>query len=114
MLDASILTRKQVAAAIDTLKMTDSPAKKLDFSTGNKENVFRPIVGIPDITTEDDASGALSSTAPTIKPEEADEPLLRENPQRFVMFPIKYHDVSVIHVFDASLDTLDHRSKTPH
>ena len=31
--------------------------------------------------------------APTIKAEEADEPLLQENPQRFVLFPIKYHEV---------------------
>jgi ribonucleoside-diphosphate reductase subunit M2 len=94
------------------LKMIDSPAKKLDFSSGNKENVFRPIVGIPDITLEEDASGALPSTAPTIKPEEADEPLLRENSQRFVMFPIKYHDVSAIHVFDACLNASNHGSRT--
>lgn len=34
--------------------------------------------------------------AKTIKPEEEDEPLLRENPHRFVLFPIKYHEVSSI------------------
>lgn len=28
-----------------------------------------------------------------LKPEEADEPLLQENPNRFVVFPIKYHEV---------------------
>ncbi|CAJ2645487.1 unnamed protein product [Trifolium pratense] len=27
-----------------------------------------------------------------LKPEEADEPLLQENPNRFVVFPIKYHE----------------------
>ena len=31
--------------------------------------------------------------APTIKEIEADEPLLQENPHRFVLFPIKYHEV---------------------
>lgn len=31
--------------------------------------------------------------APTIKELEAEEPLLQENPHRFVLFPIKYHEV---------------------
>lgn len=72
--------------------MTDSPANKLDFSSADKENVFRPIVGIPDL--EEEVSDHKPTTAPTIRPEEADEPLLQENPGRFVLFPIKYHDVS--------------------
>lgn len=74
--------------------MSDSPAKKLDFeSAADKENVFKPIVGIPDIVEDDDAPKKIT-TAATIKEEEADEPLLQENPHRFVLFPIKYHDVS--------------------
>lgn len=72
--------------------MTDSPAKKLDFASADKENVYKPIVGIPDF--EEDASDHKPSTAVTIRPEEAHEPLLQENPGRFVLFPIKYHDVS--------------------
>ncbi|CAF5082045.1 unnamed protein product, partial [Rotaria magnacalcarata] len=28
-----------------------------------------------------------------VKTKEADEPLLRDNPSRYVLFPIKYHDV---------------------
>ncbi|KAF1846965.1 uncharacterized protein K460DRAFT_363083 [Cucurbitaria berberidis CBS 394.84] len=83
---------KQAASAIDTLKMTDFPAKKLDFASSDKENVFKPIVGIPDLP-EDDGSDKKPSTAATIRPEEAHEPLLQENPGRFVLFPIKYHDV---------------------
>ncbi|KAH7067347.1 ribonucleoside-diphosphate reductase-like protein subunit M2 [Paraphoma chrysanthemicola] len=82
---------KQAASAIDTLKMTDSPAKKLDFSSADKENVFRPIVGIPDLPEE--SAVVKPTTAPTIRAEEAHEPLLQENPGRFVLFPIKYHDV---------------------
>jgi hypothetical protein len=73
--------------------MSDSPAKKLDFSSADKENVFKPIVGIPDLP-EEDTTVAKTAIAPTIKPEEAHEPLLQENPNRFVLFPIKYHDVS--------------------
>lgn len=86
----------QAASAIDTLKMSDSPIKKIDFSSADKENTYKPIVGIPDL--EDDAADEVDkkihSVAPTIKPEEAGEPILQENPNRFVLFPIKYHDVS--------------------
>jgi ribonucleoside-diphosphate reductase subunit M2 len=32
----------------------------------------------------------------SIQSSEADEPLLMENKQRFVLFPIKYHEVRVI------------------
>lgn len=73
--------------------MTDSPVKQPDFSASDKENVFRPIVGIPD-DFDDGAEDVKPTVAPTIKDEEADEPLLQENPGRFVLFPIKYHDVS--------------------
>ncbi|KAF1829699.1 hypothetical protein BDW02DRAFT_573733 [Decorospora gaudefroyi] len=83
---------KQAASAIDTLKMTDSPAKKLDFASADKENVFKPIVGIPD-DFDDDTAEVKPTVAPTIRAEEAHEPLLQENPGRFVLFPIKYHDV---------------------
>ncbi|KAF2438341.1 hypothetical protein P171DRAFT_436842 [Karstenula rhodostoma CBS 690.94] len=83
---------KSAASAINALKMSDSPIKKLTFeSSEDKENVFKPIVGIPDLV-EDDAP-KKPSTAATIREEEAHEPLLQENPHRFVLFPIKYHDV---------------------
>lgn len=74
--------------------MSDSPAKKLTFASEDKENVFKPIVGIPDLDDLKDDAPAKLATAPTITAEEAHEPLLQENPQRFVLFPIKYHDVS--------------------
>lgn len=85
---------KKAASAIESLKMSDSPAKKLNFSSADKENVFMPIVGIPNIEDPEDAPEDKTPTvAPTIKPEEAYEPLLQENPQRFVLFPIKYHEI---------------------
>lgn len=91
-----LLTRVQAASAIDTLKMSDSPVKKIDFSSADKENTYKPIVGIPELEDDvaDEVEKKVHSVAPTIKPEEADEPILQENPQRFVLFPIKYHDVS--------------------
>lgn len=92
----------QAASAIEGLKMADSPVKKLNFNAVGKENVpfdsdatvvedidvKKPI--LKDIKTE-----KAIVVAPTIKPEESDEPLLQENPQRFVLFPIKYHEVCV-------------------
>jgi hypothetical protein len=100
--------RRQAASAIETLKMSDSPAKKLSFTSENKENenVYKPIVGIPDLEEPKTDEPTKPNVAPTIKEEEAHEPLLQENPQRFVLFPIKYHDVSgrVTH-----LDASEHR-----
>lgn len=97
--------------------MNDSPAKKLDFASTNKENVYKPIVGIPDLPEEEDASDKKLSVAPTIKPEEANEPLLQENAQRFVLFPIKYHDVSlpsdVLNVHDVYQHACIHDYRDP-
>lgn len=74
----------------------ESPAKKLDFG---KENA--PFDASADVVADEIESQKAIATkdakvavAETIKPEEADEPILQENPQRFVLFPIKYHEVS--------------------
>jgi ribonucleoside-diphosphate reductase subunit M2 len=76
----------------------ESPVKKLDFGAANKEN--EPLSNTTETnelktkaveTKKEDSKVAV---APGIKAEEADEPLLQENPQRFVLFPIKYHEVS--------------------
>ncbi|KAI9049042.1 hypothetical protein LZ554_006890 [Drepanopeziza brunnea f. sp. 'monogermtubi'] len=90
---------KAAATGIESLKM-DSPVKKLDFGTANKENelvkadapVFSDIDNKKPIV-EEIKKTEITKVAPTIKLEEADEPLLRENPQRFVLFPIKYHEI---------------------
>lgn len=81
----------------------ESPAKKLRFaSDADKENIEAlyesdevavPIKGIPVQEEEPEKEGP--SVAPGIKDDEADEPILRENAQRFVLFPIKYHEVRV-------------------
>lgn len=86
--------------------MKDSPVKKLNFDVENKENT--PVV--TDSAPAEKKSDGLDmskpitqivKTAPTdavkvaagIKADEADEPLLQENPNRFVLFPIKYHEI---------------------
>jgi ribonucleoside-diphosphate reductase subunit M2 len=79
--------------------MSDSPAKKLDFGVIGKENLPLEAQGPVDaIETKKPAvqEPDLSLVAPTIKPEEADEPLLQSNPNRFVLFPIKYHEVCAL------------------
>jgi ribonucleoside-diphosphate reductase subunit M2 len=85
----------------------ESPIKKLDFNAAGKENVpmttETPIaedIVIKKTIVEEVKTEKAVVVAPTIKPEESDEPLLQENPHRFVLFPIKYHEVS--RVLDAS------------
>ena len=80
--------------------MGDLPAKKLTLEPRGKENkpmntsthkdldiLKKPLV---DVTKKE----VKLAVAPTIKEIEAEEPLLQENPHRFVLFPIKYHEVS--------------------
>lgn len=79
----------------------ESPVKKLNLTPADKENapldadvdtIASQIESQkPDMDTPQTEQKA--TVAPTIKAEEADEPLLQENPQRFVLFPIKYHEV---------------------
>jgi ribonucleoside-diphosphate reductase subunit M2 len=97
----------QATSAIESLKM-ESPVK---HTQADKENVLDsryesdevaiPIKGIPMMT---DAPAKEPEVAPTLKEEEASEPILQENPNRFVLFPIKYHEVRTRpnHVQDAS------------
>ncbi|TVY64223.1 Ribonucleoside-diphosphate reductase small chain [Lachnellula suecica] len=97
---SQITPSKTAASGIEGLKM-ESPIKKIDFQAAGKENVpfeaDAPV--IPDIEVkkpmieEAKAEQKAIVVAPTIKPEEADEPLLQENPNRFVLFPIKYHEI---------------------
>lgn len=79
--------------------MNDSPVKKINFDAAGKENVpvasFRRVadeVKTPEVNEV--KSEKAITIASTLRPEEADEPLLQENPNRFVLFPIKYHEVS--------------------
>ncbi|KAI1082293.1 ribonucleotide reductase [Whalleya microplaca] len=89
---------KKATSAMESLKM-ESPVKKLDFSAAGKENA--PFdADIDTLASEIESQKPTVekkeeklAVAPTIKPEEADEPLLQENPQRFVLFPIKYHEI---------------------
>lgn len=57
------------------------------------DEIAVPIKGIPVLDDVPVPDVAATGVASTIKEEEAFEPLLQENPGRFVLFPIKYHEV---------------------
>lgn len=78
--------------------MNDTPMKPLKLDLGDKENV--PVSS--DVAEPELKKVEIETTKPTEAPVvkaktpkelEAEEPLLQENPQRFVLFPIKYHEV---------------------
>ena len=81
----------------------ESPIKMQSlYVESNKENIEAryeadevavPIKGIPELP-EQEVEPKLPGVAVTIKEDEEVEPILQENPQRFVLFPIKYHEVS--------------------
>jgi ribonucleoside-diphosphate reductase subunit M2 len=82
----------------------ESPAKKLCLDAqADKENVADaryeadevavPIKGIP--LLPEPAAEMKPAEAEGVHKEEEIEPILQENPQRFVLFPIKYHEVRV-------------------
>lgn len=81
----------------------ESPVKMQKLSSdADKENIEAryeadevavPIKGIPTMADEPEKEPEAPTVAPTLKEDEAVEPILQENPQRFVLFPIKYHEV---------------------
>jgi hypothetical protein len=98
--NANPISLLQAASAIESFTI-ESPIKKLQMeSVANKENIQArydadevavPIKGIPDFDApkkQDEPAEDNNKLA------EQDEPILRENGQRFVLFPIKYHEVS--------------------
>lgn len=100
-MSVEITPSKQAASAIESLKM-GSPVKKLDLGLANKENDFQdPAIAslAQDLDTKHAATKEVVKTPEEparsggLLEDEQDEPILRENPQRFVMFPIQYHEI---------------------
>lgn len=79
--------------------MVDSPIKKLEYKPVDKENSKGDAPVVTELELKkahvDIVVKGQRPAAPGIKDHEADEPLLQENPHRFVLFPIKYHEVGV-------------------
>lgn len=80
----------------------ESPVKKLDLGIANKENDFQD-PAVATLAQDLDAKYAATkevtkapeepATIPDLRSEELEEPILKENPHRFVLFPIQYHEV---------------------
>ena len=94
----------QAAASLETLKVKDSPIKKLNFDIEDKENMHVAFestepMAKPDMQTEKMPSTEVREETQqpqvpkTLKELEKEEPLLQENKHRFVLFPLKYHEI---------------------
>lgn len=87
--------RAPLATIADQQQLQLSPLKRLTLA--DKENT-PPTLSSARVLASKAArrifqdSAELESKAPT-KPSIEEEPLLRENPRRFVVFPIEYHDI---------------------
>ena len=100
----------------------ESPVKMQTLiSESNKENLHAqyesdevavPIKGIPDLP--EPKQQVAATVASTIKEEEAVEPILQENPQRFVLFPIKYHEVCAVFTTRACTRKVVHPANPLH
>lgn len=88
-------TREQTASNLQNLKVHESPIKKPEFMSEDKENVPAVMQPVSTPTVEDmkkpitEIIKKESTKAAEIKEMEAQEPLLMENPSRFVLFPLK-------------------------
>ncbi|KAI5867980.1 ribonucleotide reductase [Durotheca rogersii] len=87
----NVTPSKKAASAMESLKM-ESPVKKLAFA--GKENASID-ADVDAIVTKIEAQKKHEekAAAPAVRADEVDEPILQENPQRFVLFPIKYHEI---------------------
>lgn len=91
----------QAAASLENLKVKDSPVKKLNFNVEDKENMPVASEDTVKLELETEKKPVLEVQAPveapkspkTLKELEQEEDILKENPQRFVLFPIKYHEI---------------------
>lgn len=81
----------------------DSPIKPVKLNLAGKENAFYDAthpkeeeVKVESVKPAAETKEAEKPVVLTGKDLDADEPLLQENPNRFVLFPIKYHEVSIL------------------
>ncbi|MCJ1403718.1 Ribonucleotide-diphosphate reductase (RNR), small subunit [Xylographa trunciseda] len=89
---------KQAASSLENLKMQASPIKKISFQAIGKENIAQDDPVVDEFDAKKPELEVVKkeeklAVATGIKPVELDEPILQENPHRFVLFPIKYHEV---------------------
>ncbi|KAH0518545.1 Ribonucleoside-diphosphate reductase subunit M2 [Microtus ochrogaster] len=87
--------RVPLATITDQQQLKVSPLKRLHLS--EKENTPPSLSGTRILASKAARRILLDPAEPeskeSTKPSVEDEPLLRENPRRFVVFPIEYHDI---------------------
>lgn len=90
---------KKAAAALSTLDLAEVPAFKM-VPKPDAEIVMKPKADIDVVEKKTLTVGALDSldkelldSRRELKKSEKNEPILKENPGRFVLFPIKYHEI---------------------
>lgn len=86
----TLYTPKQAANALSNMTVDDAPSPKKNLSSVF-ESARSPAKGglVPDLELRKPAEETAT------EPEDSYEPILTENKHRFVLFPIKYHEVSV-------------------
>ncbi|RMJ26179.1 reductase small [Aspergillus sp. HF37] len=92
-MSAQVTPSKQATSSLGNLKMSESPVKKLNFDANGKENAPADTDLKPAKVDADKPAEDAPNVTPSIRDIEAKEPLLQENPHRFVLFPIKYHEI---------------------
>lgn len=94
-------------AAVETpSKVAASAFANIDLNTTKKASEATLLSKLQAAAPEDDVEEYRKRFVGDLDCEEKDEPLLKETNARFVLFPIKYHEVSlqvVLHVY-ASMD----------
>ncbi|CAO2604953.1 Ribonucleoside-diphosphate reductase subunit M2 [Lemmus lemmus] len=87
--------RVPLATITDQQQLRVSPLKRLNLS--EKENTPPSLSGTRILASKAARrifpDPAKPESKESTKPSVEDEPLLRENPRRFVVFPIEYHDI---------------------
>lgn len=90
---------KKAAAALSTLDLAEVPAFKM-VPKPDAEIVMKPKADIDVVEKKTLTVGALDNldkelleSRRELKKSEKNEPILKENPGRFVLFPIKYHEI---------------------
>ena len=73
--------------------MADSPVKKINFEAVGKENVAHTTTPVVDDLKKPIVDLVKKDAVKSVASLEADEPLLQENPNRFVLFPIRYQEI---------------------
>ncbi|XP_055700917.1 ribonucleoside-diphosphate reductase subunit M2 [Phlebotomus papatasi] len=81
-----VMDKENISEKLESTNLR-SPRKALSETSSN----ISKVTGNDDVSKAEDVTKAVAKSSTKFDPEL--EPLLRENPRRFVVFPIQYHDI---------------------